>query len=135
MKKATNPYHMREFKKVDLLDEKVRLFPFLKHIASAKDLQPIVQLIEKISTAEYEPSIKYNLLWDVIQLVTLIEAHLPATLTDKTTLELLDTVKPTSKFCSELTDQQQWCLFKIARNIVADSFHIIYEDKTKYFAE
>ncbi len=135
MKKAESPYHMQEFKKADLLEEKVRLFPFLRHITSSKDLQPIAQLIEKISMAKYEPNIKYNLLWDVIQLGALMEAHLPTTLTDKTTLELLDAIKPTSKLCTELTDQQQWCLFKIARNIVADGFHIIYEDKTKNFAE
>lgn len=135
MKKISNPYNMQEFKKVESVDEKIKLFPFLKNIASVQDIQEVSQLLEKISTATYEPSIKYNILWDVIQLGVLIESKLPDNISNGVTIKILDPIETTVKYCSELTDQQQWCLFKLARNIVADSFHIMYEDQTKFLTE
>jgi len=133
MKKVTNPYHMQEFKKVGLLEEKICLFPFLKHISSQDALQKIVELLAKISTAKYEPNIKYNILWDVILLGELIGSKLPEEITTGVTVKTLDLVGSPSKLCSDLTDQQQWCLFKLARNTAADGFHIMYEDKTRFF--
>ena len=107
MKKASNPYHMQEFKKVGSLEDKIKLFPFLENISSKKDLEEIVQVMDKLSNAEHAPNEKYNILWDVLKLGSLLERELPEKIKEGVTRKRLNPISSTSKTCMELTDSQQ----------------------------
>lgn len=93
----------------------------------------LVNLIKYMSNIKYDTSKKYELMYNVIKIGTLFELLLDKPLQDKVTGETFKTCDKGK--INELSAEQQYAFFKVARNIVADSFHQLYEDKTTKFLE
>lgn len=94
----------------------------------------LVHLMKGMASLDYETSKRYELMYQVIKIGNLMEILLDKSILQSATGEIFQTCSGGKKI-SELKEAQQYSFFKIARNITADAFHQLYEDKAKDFLE
>lgn len=90
-------------------------------------------IIDHLAEYKYDPKSKYESMWTIIRLGNLFDKILPEKTIEGVTLKTLDQDISGRKLCLDLNSKQQWCLFKITRNICSDFFHIMYEQSVKEF--
>lgn len=114
-------------------DLKARI-PLLKDMKQDNPhFKVLIRLLQELSGSAYDASKKYQLMFKVIEIGNLFEIlrqdikNPKPTDTAKTCLNgvALNSFKP----------DQQLSLFQLARNVSADYFHAMYEDKTREFFE
>lgn len=107
--------------------------PILRQISSENQKTPafakLVKLMLEMANVKYDPAKKYELMYKIIEIGNLMELLLLDNVQKEANAETLKKI-PLDKSFSTLEFNQQFSIFKSARNIVADGVHMINEERT-----
>ncbi len=113
-----------------------QLIPLLQQIdyVNEKELfEKLTSLLTEMIVLQYEASKKYGILWKVVEIGNLIEILLPEKIKNEATANIFQTQDKNKQQLAELSNKQQWYLFKTCRNIVADGFYVLYGEEIERF--